>query len=697
MSEHSAKRNPTSSLLVVDDDRVTRMTLQRVLRKAGYEVVEAANGEEALERFGEVRPDLILMDVLMPVMDGFEACRAIRQGADHQQVPILMLTGLNDVDSIDRAFDSGATDFITKPINWTLLLQRVRYSLRMRDMAMALQRNQDRLSRAQQIAGLGYWELELESGAVHCSEEFYHVLGLSPTVKIEQLENFIQRVPRSDRQRVRETLATALSGPSSYELEHRLLRADGSLITVHQQGEPTCDDKGRATSILGTLQDITDRKKAEALIEYQAFYDGLTDLPNRRLFTDHVEHALELGRGSDLLTGVIFLGLDRFKIINDSLGHGAGDELLRGVAKRLKRLSGDGLGAARFGADVFGLLMEGVEQFSQLDHTLQRLQEAITKPFVLQGQEFFITASMGVAVAPHDCSDAECLLKAADTAMYRAKETGGGYQYFTQDMNGRAHQRLNLEAELRKAVEQGQFELFYQPQVDGDSRRILSMEALLRWRHPERGLVSPGEFIPVAEESGLIVPMGEWVLQEACRQTAHWNAKHGLALRVGVNLSARQFAHTELMQSVVAALDESALPPEMLDLEVTESIAMQDVQACIQILREFHAMGVKSSMDDFGTGYSSLSYLQQLPLHTLKIDRAFVKDINAAGENGEIARAVIAMAHSLNMEVVAEGVETEEQLGFLRAQGCDVMQGFLFSPPVDITAFEKLLLECDTR
>lgn len=316
----------------------------------------------------------------------------------------------------------------------------------------------------------------------------------------------------------------------------------------------------------------------------------------------------------------------------------------------------------------------------------------VAEPVALQDQEFFSSASIGIALAPHDCTDMECLLKAADSAMYRAKEDGGGAsRYFTPDMNARAQQRLSLEGELRKALEQEQFEVFYQPQVDAASREIISMEALVRWRHPERGLVSPAEFIPVAEDSALIVPIGEWVLEQACRQVAQWNSRFGGRLQIGVNLSARQFAHSELAERVQGALERSGLEPQLLDLELTESIAMQDVEACIKTLQAFHAMGVKSSMDDFGTGYSSLSYLQQLPLHTLKIDRAFVKDINGQGENGGIARAVIAMAHSLGMAVVAEGVETEEQFNFLRREGCDVMQGYLFSPPVDAAAMERLL------
>jgi diguanylate cyclase (GGDEF)-like protein len=694
MKENPMHASQSAYLMVVDDDRVTRMTLSRVLSKAGYEVVEAANGEEALACFHERRPDLVLMDVMMPLVDGFEACGEIRKSAGHQQVPLIMLTGLNDVDSIDRAFDAGATDFITKPINWTLLLQRVRYGLHSRAMAIDLQRNQERLSQAQQIAKLGYWELELESGAFRCSAELQRVLCLESGQTCRTLNDLLARVSVEERGVVQQSIAAACSEGRSFNIEHSIQRGDGREISVQHQGALELDEIGKPAMLMGTVQDISERKRAEALIEYQAFYDGLTDLPNRRLFSDHIQHALDVARAHDHLTGVLFLGLDRFKMINDSLGHAAGDELLREVARRLKQWNQDGVGVARFGADVFAVLVEGGDQVSELDRISRELLKLIAEPIALHGQEYFSSASIGVAVAPHDCTDLECLLKAADSAMYRAKENGGGtYQYFTPDMNSRAQQRLSLEGELRKAIELEQFEIFYQPQVQAESRKIISMEALLRWRHPERGLVSPAEFIPVAEDSGLIVPIGEWVMHKACEQVAHWNRRFGRCLQIGVNLSARQFAHTELIQTVESALQLSGLKPELLDLELTESIAMQDIDACIQTLQAFHAMGVMSSMDDFGTGYSSLSYLQQLPLHTLKIDRAFVKDINDKGENGDIAKAVIAMAHSLGMAVVAEGVETEEQFDFLLEQGCDVIQGYLFSPPVDAETIGRMLRE----
>ncbi len=681
-----------ATLLVVDDDRVTRMTISKVLKKTGYTVVEAQNGLEALQAVAQHHPSIVLMDVMMPEMDGYSACREIRKTHNHQILPILLLTGLNDVESIDQAFESGATDFITKPLNWTLLTQRVRYALRTREMSFDLHRNQQRLSQAQRIAKLGYWELDLSGGNVHCSDELYSVLGMESDSQVDSLDTFMKMVHEDDREAVQRALGEAKLTQEPYEIEHRICRPDGLEITVHQQGELLFDEEGHPKTLLGTIQDITERKAAEELIEYQAFYDSLTDLPNRRLFSDHVSHAIPLAQQQQSQLAVLFIGLDRFKLVNDTLGHTAGDALLREVASRLKGLDRDGISIARFGADVFAILLEGLEQTSEVDAYVAMLMEQMAEPLTIQGQEFFITASVGISLFPHDGNNAESLMKSADIAMFRAKEAGGQQtQYFTADMNELAQQRMQTENDLRKGLERNEFQLFYQPQVDARTRKIVSMEALIRWFHPDRGMVSPLDFIPVAEDSGLIVPIGEWVLRTACRDTHEWNEKFGLNLRVGVNLSGRQFAQPDLVEVVDSALKESGLPNAYLDLEVTESIAMNDIDGCITTLQKFKNKGIYSSMDDFGTGYSSLSYLQQMPLHTLKIDRAFVKDIQGKGENGEIARAIIAMSHSLGMNVIAEGVETEEQLVFLRDQQCDIIQGFYISKPLDHKSFETFL------
>jgi len=677
-------------LLVVDDDRVTRLTITKVLTKAGYRVIDADDGLQAQQQIALHQPEMVLMDVMMPNMDGYSACREIRTRYDHQALPVLMLTGLNEMESIDKAFESGATDFITKPINWTLLTQRVRYALRTKAMGNALIRNQERLSQAQRIAKLGYWEIDILSGRVHCSDELYWVLGMETSTEVGELSSFLSLVVDEDRDEVESAIKIACESGGAFELEYRIRRADGEVITVQQQGQVNYSADGKAESLLGTVQDISERKAAEALIEYQAFYDSLTDLPNRRLFGDHLSHAISLAHQQHRQLAVLFVGLDRFKVVNDTLGHAAGDQLLCELAQRLKSLVRDGVTVARFGADVFAVLFEGLDAETDISSCASSMIEQMASTVTIREQEFFTSSSIGIAIFPHDGNSGEELLKAADTAMFRAKEMGGQqYQYFTADMNLKAQHRLKIEIELRKALERDEFQLFYQPQIDARTRRLVSMEALIRWNHPERGMISPLDFIPIAEESGLIVPIGEWVIRTACRQTMEWNRKYGLNLRVGVNLSGRQFTQPDLIEMVDDVLQKSGLPNHCLDLEVTESVAMDDIDSCIATLRQFKEMGIYSSMDDFGTGYSSLSYLQRMPLHTLKIDRAFVKDIGKNGENGEIARAIVAMAHSLGMNVIAEGVETEEQLQFLSAQGCDVIQGFYISKPLDVISFER--------
>jgi diguanylate cyclase (GGDEF)-like protein len=491
---------------------------------------------------------------------------------------------------------------------------------------------------------------------------------------------------------VREAIESASSSGKPYELEHRICRPDGLEITVHQQGEVFVDEVGKVHSLLGTIQDISERKAAEALIEYQAYYDSLTDLPNRRLFTDLLTHAISVAHHQVKPLTLLFLGIDRFKVVNDTLGHAAGDQLLQEIAKRMRASVGEEVSIARFGADIFAILLEEGRASGDVASYASALLTQLGRPVSLHGQEIYTTASMGIALYPHDGEDAENLLKAADSAMSRAKESGGQqYHYFTADMNTQAQQRLQIEGELRRAIENGEFQLFYQPQVDAASHRLVGMEALIRWNHPQKGVISPQDFIPVAEQSGLIVPIGEWVLRVACMETAKWNRDYGLNLRVGVNLSARQFMQPELIEVVEASLRESCLPSHCLDLEVTESIAMDDIHNTIATLERLNGMGIHSSMDDFGTGYSSLSYLQQMPLHTLKIDRAFIMNIEGDGKHGEIALAIIAMAHSLGMQVIAEGVENEQQAAFLCRHQCDLIQGFYISEPLPQRDFERYL------
>jgi len=431
---------------------------------------------------------------------------------------------------------------------------------------------------------------------------------------------------------------------------------------------------------------------ANAQLEHAATHDSLTGLPNRLLLADRLSQATAQGERYSRSFAVLVVDLDRFKSINDSLGHIAGDELLREVSRRLMGLLRKTDTLARLGGDEFVLVINEISDPHGAENVASKLLASLAAPVLLSGIEVQISASIGISVFPADGVDADTLLKHADAAMYHAKKNGrNAFQFFAPMMNVSARERLELESGLRRALAQGEFELHYQPKVDVGTGRIDSAEALIRWRHPKRGLTAPSGFIPIAEETGLIVPIGEWVLREACLQARAWQTLGGRPLRIAVNLSAQQFKQKSLISTVREALAGAGLEPDYLELELTESAVMQDAESSIQVLRQLSGLGVRIAVDDFGTGYSSLSYLRRLPLDKLKIDRSFIREVAASRDDAEIVRAIISLAHSLHLKVIAEGVETEEQLSFLRRLGCDQYQGFHCSPPVPAEDFERLM------
>jgi diguanylate cyclase (GGDEF)-like protein/PAS domain S-box-containing protein len=453
----------------------------------------------------------------------------------------------------------------------------------------------------------------------------------------------------------------------------------------------TIDYEGKP-AVLGTGFDISERKKAEEQIKSLAYHDALTGLPNRLLFNDRLSIAVAQAHRLGQRLAVLFLDLDRFKLINDSLGHSIGDRLLQSVARRLLETVREGDTVARLGGDEFTLLLPGAGRPLDLAKLAEKILDSLKLPFRIEHHELFVTASMGISLYPDDGRDPESLVKNADTAMYRAKDQGrDNYQLYTPAMNATALERLGMENSLRKALAARELEIHYQPMLDLTTGAVHGVEALLRWRHPDRGLISPGEFIPLAEVTGLIIPLGRWVLSTACRQVKAWHDNGHPGLTLAANLSARQFQQPDLVAQITQALDEAGLPPRCLDLEITESNAMQNAEATTQTLRALKTLGVRISIDDFGIGYSSLSYLKRLPIDTLKIDQSFVRDITTDPDDAAIVTAVIAMAHTLKLIVVAEGVEEQEQLAFLATRQCDRMQGFLFSRPLPPDECEKLL------
>jgi predicted signal transduction protein with EAL and GGDEF domain len=491
----------------------------------------------------------------------------------------------------------------------------------------------------------------------------------------------------------------------------RLRRADGSLRHAQMQGLCTLDAGGTVAQLSATIQDVTELKEAEQRIRYLAYYDPTTGLPNRQAFMELLQQALSHARRHHGQLAVLTLDLDQFKRINDSLGHAAGNELLIAAAKRLAEAvrAEDWLArsdrdagtsgrlhetVARLDGDEFSLLITELVHFHDAAKVARRLLEELRKPFRIDTAEMFITASIGLALYPLDGDDAQTLVKNAGAAMHFAKEQGrDNYQFYSRAMNATALEKLSIESQLRKALDRGEFLLHYQPKIRASTGAIVGLEALIRWRHPELGMVPPAQFIPVAEETGLIVPIGDWVLREASRQNQSWRAQGFPPIHVSVNIASPHFRQDGLIDSVAEALRASRIDPALLELEVTESMLMRNVDATLETLSRLKHMGVRLAIDDFGTGYSSLSYLKRFPLDTLKIDRSFIKDLPRDAEDAAIAKAIIAMAHSLKLAVVAEGVETPEQLAFLQQHGCDVVQGYLFSRPVSAGEFEGLLAQ----
>jgi diguanylate cyclase (GGDEF)-like protein/PAS domain S-box-containing protein len=689
-------------VLVVDDDAASRKLMRKTLLREGFEVIEAEDGQQALAVFDEQHPDIVLLDVEMPVMDGFTACMNLRQRQQADHLPVLMVTGLEDVASVNRAYDAGATDFITKPINWPVLGHRIRYMLRssetLVDLAYTvreLHNSRVRLTNAQRIAQLGNWEIDTETLAMPWSEEVYRILGVEPESVTPSLAALLGVVHEDDREQVRHWFSLALKTGGAHGINHRITGPNGSLRNVYQQIEAIADVDGRVTQLHGTIQDITERQEFEEKIRELAYFDSLTGLPNRESFMMHVDQSIKSARRHQQQLAALFLDLDDFKRINDTLGHTIGDMLLKAIAERLLGClrASDIIGytaenvstnmVARFGGDEFTILLTEIRDSGDAAVVAQRVMDTLTRPLNLAGHEVVITPTIGIAVFPEDGDNTEVLFRNADTAMYSAKRRGkNNFQLYNNAMNASALERLTMENQLRKALERNELLLHYQPQQELASGRIIAVEALLRWQNDELGNVPPNKFIPMAEDSGLIIPIGEWVLRSACTQLKAWQDTGVPVARIAVNISVRQFLYPGFLQLVEEVLRETGLAPESLELEITESLLMQDAEGAILLLRDLKALGVQLAIDDFGTGYSSLSYLKRFPIDRLKVDRSFVREITTNAEDAAITRAVIAMAHNMDLRVIAEGVETAEQLRYLTDEQCHEIQGYFLSRPV---------------
>jgi diguanylate cyclase (GGDEF)-like protein len=563
--QHVAADEDSPLILIVDDDRTTQIALRHALDAEGFRVEVVSNGEEAISAIGKISPELILMDAIMPVMDGFATTRQLARMPGSEQVPVLMITSLDDPASIDLAFAAGAIDYIPKPIHFAVLTHRIKQ--------------------------------------------------------------------------------------------------------------------------------IVNARRAEGKVRRLAYHDSLTGLPNRVRFLDHVSHTLQRHGRENRQLAILFLDLDRFKLINDTLGHNIGDELLKAVGMRITHaLRGSDM-LARLGGDEFTVVLEDLPAPKIAGVVAGKICKTLGTPFSIGGHEIFVGISIGISLFPSDGANVSSLLKNADTAMYRAKKNGNGFLYYEEGMGSTFSKKLLLENSLRRALERNEMEVFYQPKYSLERNCTIGAEALVRWRHPSEGLISPLHFIPLAEESGLIIPIGEWVMRTACAQIKKWLDAGFPDLTIAVNLSVRQIVQANFVEVVARVIHETGIPAHLLELEITESVLMENAKEAMQSLQQLRDMGVTLAVDDFGTGYSSFAYLKRLPISVLKIDRTFIRDIDALPDDAAIVTGMIVLAHTLRLQVVAEGVETATQEAFLREKGCDMIQGYYLSEPIPAAQFEQRVLK----
>lgn len=688
MSESPSSRDVDLSgcrLLVVDDEEINRDLLQRRLERRGFVVVGAADGPEALEKVAEQRFDLILLDIMLPGIDGLEVLRRLRDDEQYQEIPVVMVSAKDDTQGIVEALNIGANDYITKPVDFPVVLARIRTHLSHRRARAALRESEERYELAVSGANDGVWDWDLRTNRIYLSSRWKAMVGLDDQGVSNETSEWFSRVHPDDLERLKSDLDDHLNQRTqTFENEHRMLHSDGSYRWVLSRGKAVRDVGASPYRIAGSQTDITARK----------VYDPLTGLPNRILFMDRLDHALQrFKRSKTDLFGVMLLDLDRFKIVNEGLGHNLGDRLLIQLGRRLKTCVRTGDTIARFGGDEFIILLDEMKDNSDAVRVAERIQHSLKKPFHIQGQEVFTTVSVGIALSTTGYDRPEDAVRDADTAMNRAKALGKArHEMFDRAMHTQSAQRLQLETDLRRALERNEFQVRYQAIVGLEHNELSGFEALIRWLHPKRGLVNPDEFISLAEETGLIINMDHWVMREASRQTVEWEKLYG-PLTISVNLSAKQFAQPNLVDRILENLAVTGLAPESLKLEITESALMENTDKAADIIARLKSHRIKLGLDDFGTGYSSLSYLHRFPVDTLKIDRSFISRMEQTSENAAIIKTIVALAHNMEFTTVAEGIETSSQLASLKELDCRYGQGYLFSKPLTAPEAELLLQE----
>jgi diguanylate cyclase (GGDEF)-like protein/PAS domain S-box-containing protein len=682
------------TILIVDDEVHNRKLLEALLRPEGYVTVTAGSGSEALTAVALHQPDLILLDLMMPGMDGYEVTRALKGDSSTSNIPIIMVTAQTDRTTLLDALDAGVEEFLTKPVNRAELWLRVRNLLRLKDLrdlldgqnaslecevlarTAELQRFRTAMDETGDaiflVAGDGQRFIEVNTTATRMfgySRQEFLGLGLAPLPATTQIE----------LERLRDAI---VGGPAGEKLtEARIRRKDGLHLPVeiHRRSQPSVED----SITVGVVRDITEREEAHLRLYQMAHQDALTGLPNRTMFFESLAKTLSQAKKNNWGVAILYADLDHFKTVNDTHGHAMGDTLLIEVGERLVQCVRHRDTVGRLGGDEFAVILILNERHEGAEVVVRNIRKKLSAPFALGNYEVSLTASIGVTHYPENATDPELLIAYADTAMYRAKQAGRDtHCVFTPQMNVELLMQLSMEAALRKAIESDQFVVYYQPKVDLETGRISGLEALLRWQRPGHGLVEPNYFIPILEETGMIIEVGSWVIATVCNQIREWSYARLGDMQVSVNVSGRQFINHDLDGDVAVALSASGIDAALFELELTESSLMQNTESTIATLLALKARGVELSIDDFGTGYSSLAYLQRFPIDKVKIDIAFVRSITGALDAVTIAQTIIQMAHSLNMKAIAEGVETAEQHAYLRHHGCDEFQGYFFSRPL---------------
>jgi diguanylate cyclase (GGDEF)-like protein/PAS domain S-box-containing protein len=693
----------TPTILIVDDEAQNRRLLAVLLRPEGYHTASAASGEEALAAVGESAPDLILLDITMPGMDGYQVASILKANPTTANIPIIMVTAHMERTARLAGLDAGAEDFLTKPVDRAELWLRVRNLLRlkafgdMRDHSASLERQvlarTIDLQRFRTAMDATADAIMLVSRAsmmfTEVNETACTLLGYDRSAMLDMGPADLVDASRAQLERQYDAL---VAGDHNRDQQETVMTCkDGATVQVEINSQALRSEND--WTIVVVVRDITERKEAEQRLTHLAHHDPLTGLPNRTLFYETLQRTLALARDIGSLVAVLFIDLDNFKSVNDTLGHAIGDELLLQFSNRLIQCVRVRDTVGRLGGDEFALIL--IMQDGQQGAVViaKKIREVLRAPFLLLGHEVTISASIGITIHPDDSSDPDTLIKYADTAMYQAKHAGRDtYRFFTAQMNADVLTRLHLETALRKAIENEEFVLYYQPKVHLNSGRISGLEALLRWERPGCGMLAPNAFISVLEETGMIVQVGSWVLAQACRQIALWMRSAVGPVQVSVNVSGRQFAEGDLDGDIIAGLAKHAIPAELLELELTETSLMANTERTTDILHTIKQRGVQISIDDFGTGYSSLAYLRRFPIDKLKIDMAFIRDVATNPDDATIVLAIISMAHSLKLDVIAEGVETAAQLSYLRRNQCDQIQGYHFSRPMPADQVTELLL-----